>query len=281
MTKNIGKAQYQKEVQTVKSNLFGLAGALRDSGWMSERTYESMEVSDRSRYAGKISALRRPVELTAYNCARFMINVDVLGSHIQEFDEHLSGPLNKEERKKLALTYSSASAIGEYALRTHIADPSYRRSPKRLKVISDIMNDRSDFIEHFKKRIDDDDLKELIGGIDDSAMIEINGLRAGLTIVRAAVQESFDSDFLDDDQVLACNAGLEQYIGSMGPSYINTARYMGIGAENGVGAFTYAVPEWLFVMAVPLHPEKVAEMFDGKYVSEFGRTDDNWSPVSG
>jgi hypothetical protein len=270
-----------EDVEIVRTNLFELARNMVDSGWMSAHAYDSMEVTDRERYSGKVNHLRRPVHLAASNCARFVIYQDVLRSHAREFDQHLDGPLNGREKKNLALAYSAASALGEYALRRHINDPGRSRSKDRMVRISELMTDREDFTEHFQGRITDEALKGLMSVVDDSALVEINGLRAGMTIVRSAVKDSMGSDFMIDDLVLACNSGLEQYIGNIGPKYTATSRYLGVGEERGVGTFSYAIPEWLLVLGVPMSTEKLSTIFTQDLSSEFGSPDMNWTPVQG
>lgn len=266
------------DVEVVKSNIFEMSRLLRDTGWMSDRTYNGVTVTDRARYCGKISALRRPVALLSTKDPNFVINKDVLRSHAAEFQDCLRGPLDEDESRQILLTYSAATAVGEFVLRRHITDPSYARSAGRLATISALFTDQSDFKRHFHNRIEDMFLKRVMSVVDDSALVQINGLRAGLTIVRAASQEAMGSDFMTDDLVLACNAALEQYIASTGPQYTGLAEYLNEDPLKGVGAFTYAIPEWLYVLGVPMSADKLMTIFDEKFVSKIGPPDESWSP---
>lgn len=275
---NTGEILRPDTSDELRGSIFAMGSMLLDTGWIGQRTFDNISVSTRQRRSGKISALRRPVELQSSKDPSFVINQDVLRSHASEFLEHFKGPLSEEEIRKLLVTYSAATAIGEFALRRHITDPSYARSRQRLVVISELFTDRTDFTEHFRSRVGDTALKGVMEAVDDSALVQINGLRAGLTIVRSASQESMEADFMTDDLVLACNAALEQYIGEVGPSYTGLADYLNIESAQGVNAFTYAIPEWLYVLGVPMPAGRLTAIFDEKYVSKIGEPDFGWSP---
>ncbi len=261
----------------VESKIFGLGKVLTESGWMPERAYENLEVSKRQSWNGKISSFRQPAQLVSDNSAKFTIYQDVLDSRIKEFDEHLEGPLDQDERRNLVTTYAAAVAVGEYALKRAYKDPSYTRSPKRFVLFADIMTDTSDFTDHFAERISDTDLKSLMSIIDDSALMEINGQRAGLTIVRAAAQDVYGMDFMSDKLTYSCNVALERYIDIIGPRYVGVSKYLHSTAKNGVNAFAYSIPEWLFVLGVPMGTTRLNELFSEKFVSVFPHQQSTWS----
>lgn len=230
-------------VDALERSLWVAGAALRDSGIISTRDFDLTEVSRRRQVTGKISELRRPVSLVAANKPDFVINGDVYRSHLTEFDQTMQKTADGLDVQKIAENYSSLVAWGELALRQAIVSPTYSRSPKRLKAISDLLTDREDFTSHFKERHAGSELSGLMSRVDDSAMIQVNGLRAGLTIVRAGLQDE-GMDPITDDVVLAANAALEEYVGKEGPYYVDTAtNYLNLSAEYGVSAFSYAVPE--------------------------------------
>ncbi len=270
---NTGEILRENTSDELRSSIFTMGSMLLDTGWIGQRTFDNISVATRQRRCGKISALRRPVELLSTKAPTFVINQDVLRSHASEFAEHFKGPLSEEEVRKLLTTYSAATAMGEFVLRRHITDPSYARSRQRLVMISELFTDRSDFTGHFHSRVGDAALKGVMEAVDDSALVQINGLRAGLTIVRSASQEAMEADFMTDDLVLACNAALEQYIGEVGPSYTGLTDYLNIDSAQGVNAFTYAIPEWLYVLGVPMPANRLTAIFDEKFVSKIGDPD--------
>ena len=269
----------------LRDKTFALAKLLLDSGWMSEKSYDALQITSRRRYNGKISALRRPMMVRAdAGCApHFEVYDDVLRSHSREFREVFGAEpnfLDDSETDRLMLTYVAAVGLGEWVLRRHITDPSYARTPARLALLTTLLTDTTDFQDHFRSRLDDRHLAQLLSHIDDSAALQINGLRAGLTIIRSAVQDVYHTDFMTDETLLRCNFALEEFIRTQGPTYIDTAeRYLRASADIGVGAFVYAVPEWLYVLAVPMKPDRLTQIFDERFVDTIGEADAAWSPI--
>jgi len=263
------------EVQKLDRVMWVAGKMLAHSGMISGTDYDRMSVAKTRRMTGRVSALRRPVSLTNGQKPDFMINADVYESHISEFKEVLKGPLNEEEAKGLAEIYSAFSAWGKFIFRKLLLSPAYVRSIGRMVEVSGITTDRSDFTDHFTKRLEKTRLEGLMGNVDDSALLQINGLRAGMTLVRAGLQ-SEGVDPITEDTVLACNAALEAYVGEEGPKYVATTDYLNLGNEQGVTAFAYSVPEWLLVLAVPMSSTKLEPLMGESWVDRIGPRD--WNP---
>jgi hypothetical protein len=90
--------------------------------------------------------------------------------------------------------------------------------------------------------------------------MKLNGQRASVAIVIAALNEELGADPLNEELVNNIRKSLDEYVTIDGSHYVNIAAEMGMQKTEGAEVFSYAIPEWLLVLSFPMDTRKVVEI---------------------
>ncbi len=239
-----------------RSTMFEFARCLGDSGWLRDRDVANLDIIERSQYPGGGEEIVSPIMQINDRTPDFYLYWDVLGSYGREFAKHLDG-IDPILRERLPSTYSAAVALGGFALKRQILDPHRDRSARKLSQIRELYADNTDFTQHFKAVFGGTPLERTMTKVLDRFSMQLNGLRSGLTVMRAAMQEQTGHDFMTDELLAQCLKSLIEYATVDGTHYEGAAEYFGQTRVKGVEVFSYAIPEWLLVLSFPMGTEKV------------------------
>jgi hypothetical protein len=234
---------------------------LYSSGWISERDVTHLDIVERKRLPFNDALLHSPVEQINDRSPDFYLYWDVLRTYQSEFNYHLKG-IEHDRLERLPSTYAAVIALGGMAIKRQINHPTIARTAKRLAQIGEVYSNTAQFREHFIELFGSKPLGGLLGNMLDRHSMQLNGLRASMTVVRAAMQMELGCDFLTDDIVTLSLEALNEYVAVDGTHYMGAAEQFRQSEQKGVTVFSYAIPEWLLVLSFPMDTSKVAVLLE-------------------
>ncbi|MDQ2973574.1 MAG: hypothetical protein M3Q79_03785, partial [bacterium] len=218
----------------------------------------------RDRKGGPINDFRKPVEATDAHKPRFTLYLDVLGALRTEFHNLFNSlPGDTSNTDEFLVDYSVSAGIGSKLLDDMIVDQTKPRTVKKMNHLKEILTDGSDMVDFFANNIDDphksESAKFLVHFMPDIIKMRINALRAGVGVYRSLGATGLTGSSTEVKAASESKQALIEYAKTTTPFYEALALHT-VGTSNaGIKASTYFIPEWLFVQAFPMNPDKLEE----------------------